>query len=147
LKPVEFIDERKVSGLRDWKRCSAFLKIFREYFGKLTLKEITYSNLLSFRAHKLKTLTQYKRQRSVTTVNRELRYLRRIFNIAVQKNWITRNPFNCSESLIKVAAERKRERILTTEEELRLLQAWDHSQRKHLNPLLIALLDTGARKS
>jgi integrase len=146
LKPVEFIDERKVSGLRDWKRYSAFLKIFREYFGKRKLKEITYSNLVSFRAHRLKIPTQYKRQRSVTTVNRELTCLRRIFNIAIQENWITRNPFNCGETLIKVSAERKRERILTTGEESRLLQACENSQRRHLRPLLIALLDTGARK-
>jgi integrase len=42
--------------------------------------------------------------------------------------------------------ERKRERILTVEEETKLLKACDHPQRKHLKPLLIALLDTGARK-
>lgn len=145
MKPLEFVDERKVSGLRDWKHYSPFLKIFCEYFGKRTLKEITYSNLISFRAHRLKIPTQYERQRSIRTVNRELTCLRRIFNIAVQENWIIRNSFNCGGSSIKVSAERKRERILITEES-RLLRACEHPQRKHLKPLLIALLDTGARK-
>ncbi len=146
LKPACFVDERKVSGLRDWKRIEAFLKIFRAYFGKQKLKDINYSHIVSFRALRLKTPTQYKRHRSITTVNRELTCLRRIFNIAIQENWLTKNPFSCGEPLIKISAERKRERILTIEEESRLLRACEHPQRKHLKPLLIALLDTGARK-
>ena len=146
IKPATFIDERKISGLRDWKHISAFLKIFREFFGKQKLKDITYSHLVSFRALRLKTPTQYKNQRTITTVNRELTSLRRIFNIAVQENWLVKNPFNCGESLIQISAERKRERILTLEEESKLLRACDNKQRSHLKPLLIALLDTGARK-
>jgi integrase len=147
LKPACFIDERKISGLRDWKHVAAILKIFREYFGKQKLKDITYPNLVSFRAIRLKTPTKYKKsQRSITTVNRELTYLKRIFNIAIQENWLEKNPFSCGEPLIKVSAERKRERILTIEEEARLIKACEHPQRRHLKPLLIALLDTGARK-
>ena len=146
LKPVCFIDERKISGLRDYKRVEAFLKIFREYFGNQKLKDITYSNLVQFRSLRLNTQTQYNRQRSITTVNRELTYLRRIFNIAIQENWLAKNPFSCGEPLIKVSAERKRERILTIEEEVKLLKACEHPQRRNLKPLLIALLDTGARK-
>jgi hypothetical protein len=34
LKPAEFVEGRKVTGLRDWKHVRAFLKTFREYFGK-----------------------------------------------------------------------------------------------------------------
>jgi hypothetical protein len=49
LKPAEFIGERKVSGLRDWTHPAAFLRTFREYFGKRKLKEITYSDLVSLR--------------------------------------------------------------------------------------------------
>lgn len=146
IKPACFIDERKISGLRDWKRIAAFLKIFRDYFGRQKLKEITYSHLVKFRASRLKMPTQYKKQRSITTINRELTCLRRIFNIAIQENWLGKNPFSCGEPLIKVSAERKRERILTIEEEGKLLKACEHPQRRHLKSLLIALLDTGARK-
>ena len=60
LKPACFIDERKISGLRDWKHVAAFLKIFREYFGKQKLKDITYSNLVSFRALRSCLKTQNK---------------------------------------------------------------------------------------
>lgn len=59
-----------------------------------------------------------------------------------------KNPFNGGEPLIIISFERRRERILTIDEEKRLLDACsEHHQRKHLRPLLICLLDTGARKS
>jgi len=44
-------------------------------------------------------------------------------NIAQREGWILRNPFASGESLISVANEHKRERILSYEEELRLLAA------------------------
>jgi integrase len=56
-----------------------------------------------------------------------------------------RNPINCGEPLIDRSAERRRDRILTLEEEKRLLAACK-GKRKHLIPLIICLLDTGARR-
>lgn len=147
IKEPEYFNERKISGLRDWKRRKNMVKMFCRYFGKRIVRDITYDDLLTFRAARLKTPKPNKGQRSITTINRELACLRRIFNIAVRQDWIIKNPFNRGESLIEVSAERQRERILTIEEEQRLLSACEHYQRKHLRPLLISLLDTGARKS
>jgi integrase len=73
-------------------------------------------------------------------------YLRRMFNIALQSGWVLRNPFTCGDALVLTSCEKRRERILTPDEETRLLEACDHPTRLHLRPLLIALLDTGARK-
>lgn len=146
VKEPEYFNDRKVSGLRDWKRRKNMVKIFCGYFGKRIIRDITYDDLLAFRTVRLKTPKPNKEQRSVTTVNRELACLRRIFNIALRQDWIIKNPFNRGESLIEVSAERQRERILTLEEEQRLLSACEHSQREHLKPLLISLLDTGARR-
>jgi integrase len=142
----EYFNDRKISGLRDWKRRKNMVKMFCSYFGNCKVREISYEDLLTFRATRLKTLKPNKEQRSITTVNRELACLRRIFNIALRQDWIAKNPFNRGESLIEVSAERQRERILTFDEEQRLLSACDHPQRGHLKPLLISLLDTGARK-
>ena len=147
LKPAEFVDGRKVDGLRDWKHASSFLKLFREHFGKRRLREITYADIRTFSTRRLNTPTQYGRQRSVTTVNRELSYLRRILNIAVRESWLVKNPFNAGDGLISTADERKRERILTLDEENLLLKACENPWRSHLRPLLICLLDTGARFS
>ena len=50
------------------------------------------------------------------------------------------------DPLISIADERKRERIVTREEELRLLTACENRYRKHLRPIVICALDTGMRR-
>ncbi|MBK7992377.1 MAG: hypothetical protein IPK14_02870 [Blastocatellia bacterium] len=63
----------------------------------------------------------------------KLTYLRRALEIAKQQGWIIRNPFNQGDALISIACEQKRERILTKEEETRLLEAC-LGTRLHLRP-------------
>src|SRR5262249_31014487 len=53
--------------------------------------------------------------------------------------------FSSGECLISKADERKRERIISRDEEDRLLAACS-GQRAHLRPILIAALDTGMRR-
>lgn len=146
LIPAEYIDERKIFGLRATERAKICLKHFREWFGNKKLREITYGDIYGYRSNRLKTKTIHKKTVSVATVNRELSVLRRMLNIALREGWILKNVFNLGEPLIQTSAERRREKILSLEEETRLLKACDHPQRKHLKPFLIALLDTGARK-
>jgi len=146
LKPAKFIDQQKVEGLRDVRRVKGFLTHFREYFGTRKLTEITYGDIYCYRSERLKVQTPAKRTRTVASMNRELAYLRRIFNIALRQGWINKNPLNAGETLILNSCERRRERILTYEEEVRLLDACEHPQRRHVKSLLMALLDTGARK-
>jgi integrase len=50
------------------------------------------------------------------------------------------------DPLISIADERKRERILTRDEEVRLLAACENRYQKHLRPILICALDTGMRR-
>lgn len=144
VKPAKYIDERKVEGLRDYKKVKGILTQFRAFFGSMKLQKITYGDILEYRNYRLKIPTHYKKPRTIATMNREIAYLRRIFNIALRQNWINKNPVNCGDSLIDISAERRRERILTLEEEKRLLDACT-GRRKHLKPLLIFLLSTGAR--
>lgn len=147
LKPAVYVGGQKVSGLRDISRPKALMRHFRAFFGKKKLREITYGDLLSYRERRFKVQTQYKRQRTISSWNREAAVLRRIFNIARQQGWIIRNPFNCGDPLIIVSAERQREKILSVAEEKRLLEACDsHPYRRPLKPLLIFLIDTGCRK-
>jgi len=71
--------------------------------------------------------------------------MRRLLNVALREGWILKNPFNAGEVLISLADEATRERILSSEEEHRMLLACADS-RAHLRPLLIFLLDTGCRQ-
>jgi integrase len=68
-----------------------------------------------------------------------------MLNIAMREGWIKQNPFASGESLISLADERKRERILTRDEERRLLDACT-VQREHLRPILICAIDSGMRR-
>ena len=44
-----------------------------------------------------------------------------MFNVALRECWINRNPFSSAVPLISLADEQRRERILTRDEETRLL--------------------------
>lgn len=144
VKEAQYVNGRKISGLRSVVHVRGYVKVLRGHFNRQKLRSITYEDLLSFRLERLKTSTHQSEQRSISTVNREMAYLRRMLNIAERNGWINKNPFKCGDSLINVADERKRERILTKDEELRLL-AQCIGKRKHLKPLIIAGLDTGCR--
>ena len=173
LKPAEYIEGRKVAGLRSLEGLSGQLNAARDYFGRRSLRTITYADLADFRSQRLKTptrgdvarhaaaLKEYEKARqqklkverpqllvtrTIATVNRELALLRRMLNVAQREGWIARNPLSLGESLIRVADEKKRERILTREEETRLLAACDNGRRMHLRPIIVCALDTGMRQ-
>lgn len=144
-KPAEYVDGKKVSGLRDVQRAQSVLVRFRDYFGKRRLRDIAYSDIRAYYTMRLKQPTHYDNPPTIATMNRELGVLRRIFNIAVREGWLSRNPFNAGEPLISPASERRRERILTLDEEKNLLEVCQ--RRRDVRALCICLLDTGARLS
>jgi integrase len=72
--------------------------------------------------------------------------LRRILRLAETQGWILKSPFSCGDPLISIADEQRRERILTRDEEARLLQACEHPRGPHLLPIVLCALDTGFRQ-
>jgi integrase len=145
-QPAEYINGRKVSGLRDVSRAKSVLPYFREFFGRKKLRSITYGDLATYKRLRMKIPTHQSQQRAIGTMNRELGILRRILNIALAEQWIHRNPFKSGEPLIQPSADGIREKILTLDEERRLLEACKEPCRAHIYPIVIALLDTGARR-
>ncbi len=155
----EYVDGRKVAGLRNRYDFELRLKALRAFFGKSRIRIITHGDLERYKAARLKTPVLVgrntrnsekpgkvtERQRSIATVHRELSLLRRVFNFAIANGWLVRNPFSMGKSLINPGDERPRERILTPKEEQQLLAAcieW----RAHLRPIIICALDTGMRR-
>ena len=145
LLEAEYVGDRKVAGLRSKYDIEFRLKIIKEYFGKYKIRELTHQDIEKFKLYRLKKPTKFDKQRSIATVNRELAILRRMLNIAVANGWIVKNPFMMGKGLICVGDEKPRERILTLEEEARLLAACE-GPRAHLRPILICALDTGMRR-
>lgn len=145
LTAAEYVNERKVSGLRSANDMRGKLKTLEDHFSKQLARAITVSDILKFRASRLKTPTRLNKQRSIASVNRELALLRRILNVALQEGWLIKNPFAAGSKLISAADERKLERILTMDEETRLL-AVCKGPRAHLRAIIIVALDTGMRR-
>lgn len=145
LCPATYVDGRKVAGQRDHYNAKCMLGILRRYFGATKIKTLTHGQVERYRIERLQTPTKHGRQRTVATVNRELSLLRKILNVAKRNRWIVENPFHCGDPLIRPGDERPRERILTREEEARLLDACvDH--RAYLRPIIICAVDTGMRR-
>lgn len=162
LTEAEYVDGKKISGLRSLKTPLGFLETLRSHFGRRQLLSITYGDLRKFRNARLKAPTRSDKARhqrallknpkaelvstrSIASVNRELALLRRMFNVALQEGWLRKHPMRAGDSLISVADERKRERIITLDEEARLLAACTH-KRQYLRSIVIAALDSGMRK-
>jgi integrase len=143
-EPV-YRDGRKVSGMRSRADALSRLAVLRAHFSRRRVRDITHADIVAFKAKRLATPTRFERARSVATVNRDLAILRRVLNVAVGERWIATNPFAGSTPLISAADERKRERVLSLDEEARLLAACT-GKRAHLRPLIIVALDTGCRR-
>lgn len=143
-QPAQYVNGRKISGLRSVAAVRGYVKVFRERFGRRKLKSLTYEDLCKFRLDRLTTSTHQSKQRGIATVNREMAYLRRMLNIAERAEMIAKNPFKRGDALIHTGDEVKRERILSRHEEARLLAACTGC-RAHLRPIVIAALDTGCR--
>jgi integrase len=169
-----FSGERQISGFRqDPKTIEKYLDEYQDYFGaERQVESITYEDLRAFAVHLQTTPInpgyRYKirpaRLPSAATVNRKLAYLRRLMNVGKQLRWLTVSPFTEGKPLINAGAERARERVLTYDEEKRLLAACElpdtetvtwrgrevtyerDNQRPHLRLILILAIDTGLRK-
>ncbi len=151
IEPV-YEDGVRVAGLRSFQGQRRRLVNLTEYFGAKRVVNITYGDIQKFKLKRLKDPNKRDAQQGVestlkvATVNRELQLLRNVLNFAKRKGWIVRNPFELGEPLISMAAEKKRDRVITRDEEARLLTACDTKQRAHLKPILICAMDTGMRK-
>lgn len=138
-------EQRKVSGLRSYKTPQGFLETLVAHFGAKLIRNITHDDVEQFKLLRLTTPKQRGGHRTIASVNRELELMRAVMRFAARQGWLTRSPFEMGAPVISKADERRRERVLTYNEEKRLLDACT-GRRSHLRPLLIAALDTGLRR-
>jgi integrase len=135
---------RKVSGVRSLKSALHYLNVLRDYFGAKLLRNITHSDIEEFQIKRLQTPTK-RGNRSISDVNRALTLMKTIMKYSKQKGWIQISPFELGKPLVSMADEVRRERVLSLEEEIRLL-TFCKEKRSHLRPLIITALDTSMRK-
>lgn len=164
--PAIIRDGVKVSGLKSHKPVETYVKIASSFFGKKHLRTIKPSDIEKFKQQRLETEVireinvkiPYKDEkgkerkriekktkttkRTLSAVHRELATLRAMLNFAEEEGWIIKNPF--PSKIISFSSERERERILSHEEEKKLL-SFCKDGREHIKPILICALDTAMR--
>jgi integrase len=137
---------RRVAGLRSHKSPQRFLRTLVENFGRKRVRSISHADIEAFKLLRLQTPRQRDgRPRSIASVNRELETLRAILRYAAREGWLLRSPFEQGAPLIEKTSEVRRERVLTHEEEARLLAACT-GRRAHLRALVVCALDTAMRR-
>jgi integrase len=150
LYPAKIVNGKKVGGVKSLGPVLHSFEILKESFGSKQLLSIRHSDLVSFKKQRLDTPTIHGTQRKIASVNRELELARAMFNYAMQERWIIISPF-VGAPIIDKTAEIRRERVLSDEEELRLLEACrrvdkqGRQRRLRIIPLLIASWDTAIR--
>lgn len=145
LHEAEYSDGIKVSGRRSLLPVKTSLKALTAHFGTKPIRTIKSVDIESYKRSRLRTPTIAGTPRKIASVNRELELLRAMLNYAIRNEWLIKNPFVLTRGVISKGAEVERERVLTFEEERRLLNACV-GQRSHLKALLICALDTAMRR-
>lgn len=144
---ARFVGNRKLSGFRqDTDTVKRYLDRALEFFGDRAIDSITYGDLERYKlAVANRPVGKLGRQRSMSDINHHLKRLRRLFAVAVEQEWLAVNPFKKGGSLIIEAFEVERTRILSTDEESRLLAACDR-WRTHLKPIIVFGIETACRR-
>jgi integrase len=146
LIPAVIVDGHKVAGKKQLDTPKGILKqVLIPYFGRRPIQSITRPDIEEFRQHRFSVPTWRKQQRTIRTVNYELAVLRQVFYFAASKRWLDGPPQEMFRKLISPANETKRDRLLTADEQRKLLAACV-GPRAHIRPLIIAALDTTLRK-
>jgi len=136
-----------------YKRNLLSARYLKDHFGKRRISSIESNEILMRRyLNKRKAeieAKQIKRGRNLTevtftSINRELALLRSMFNVLIRAGKAKRNPV----ALVTLFEEVEKERILTPEEEQKIMQAIDESDKryKHLKEMVVIAINTAMRQ-
>jgi len=124
-----------------WKREVLCHRDLVPFFGELRVDQITPQLVLKWREEETLRIVRGGKQISPRSVNYNLGYIKRFFNYAIDINeWVKVNPAGKIQPLKE---NNKRDRVLSEDEEQRLLNACEHDW---LRRLLIFEAETGLRK-
>ena len=167
-KAAEIVQGRKVSGIKSIVTVKGQIKTLCSFFGIRLIKDITTEGLTDYKLWRLKNDSDLiGRPVKITTVNRELSVMRKMMRFAYGKGWILKDIF-FNAKVIDVSAEIERKRLLSSDEEVRLLAAcqgereiiykrkWKGREQEitatvsvdnpHLKAMIILALDSGMRR-
>jgi integrase len=170
LVAASFQNGVKLNGRRSIAPVRSSIKPLRAYFGNKHIRSIRPANIKAYKNERIATPVETevkekreiidkdtgkkrifihkvirKRERKIASINRELATLRTILNFGLANDWLINNPFAKVKGIISTAAEVERDRVLSFEEEQRLLDACSN-ERAHIKPIIVCALDTAMRR-
>jgi integrase len=114
-------------------------KVLKEYFKDTPIGKITAYDIKSWRKWRREFVTNRGTKISKASLNLELNFLKLVFNLAVEWQWLVESP---AAKVKKLRGETKRLRFLSREEVYRLID-WCPS---YLKPIIITAVSTGMRR-
>lgn len=168
VKKAVIRDGQKIAGFKsNLAGVRTVLDQLETYFGAdKPIRQITNADLTDARDHFASTPTRKGTLPAISTVNEKMMRLRRLFKVAIQKRWLEVSPFNQGDRVIDKSQEKRRLRMMSFDEERRLLAACRDGKRtylygrhkdrpktpyekfvvrSHLIPLIICAVDTALR--
>lgn len=166
LVPAIYQNGIKVAGKRSLGPTLSSMTPLLEALGKKRIRSIRPSDIEEYKLRRLNTPVEIvvkkkyrdprtdklriivetqRRTRKMASVNRELELLRAMLNFAKAEGLLIKSPFDHGVKLISSAAEVERDRVLSADEEARLL-ATCTGRRHHLRSLIIVAVDTAMRR-
>ena len=156
---------------RSYKTNVAKAQKFKKLWGNRQLKDISPMDIEKYKINRKKEIKAKEKEIdgqkieakyiSATTINRDIEVLRKMFNIAIDNGWLTKNP--CT-AVKKLRQENILERYLSPDEEIRMFQVCDgdfsflkeddrkkaektyKNRFKYMIPIITCALNTGMRK-
>lgn len=120
---------------KSYKHDLGRLRMFREYFKNIkAIEDVKPDHIENLKQQLL------KEDKSTTTVNRYLETLSKMFNIAIENEWLNKNPVSRK---MRFPEKNYVVRYLKADEEERIFRACPD----YFRPLLITALNTGLRKT
>jgi site-specific recombinase XerD len=137
----------KIAGVRGVKAAHHSVDNLVKFFGDTNIRKIDIERLRAYKVARVTGTCELSKV-SLATMNRELSKARKLFNIALDKEWIFKTPFTrvASNELIQEAAETPSPlliRNLTDEESARVMKLLNTPEGRHTLPVFIAVRDTG----
>ena len=149
---VKVYVEYSKTNHRSYKTNVAKAYKFEKLWGNRQLKDISPIDIEKYKINRKKEIKSKEKivdgvkipakYISNTTINRDIEVLRKMFNIAIQNGWLTKNP--CT-GITKLRQENKLERYLTPDDEIRLIEACV-GRFEYMKHIIQFALNTGMRK-
>jgi integrase len=136
----EFLNKHCKVEKSSYKRDLVISRALKKHFGKIPIGRLKTYDIMAWREKRAAHITKTDTPITKASLNRELAFLKTMFNLAVEWGWLNENP---AARVKRLKGETKRFRILPKDEIVQLITC----ARESLKPILKLAVASGMRKN